>query len=135
MNTADTSNAKSRLPTTLTVGCADGNLYRVPEGYRGEWPLVRENYCRHHREIRTVADLKATLRAGPYAWPGGYALYFVTADGATLSFEAVRQEFRQVAAAVKAGDWRCSGWLVIGTGNTAEDDEEPVCDHTGKPIK
>jgi hypothetical protein len=58
----------------------------------------------------------------------------VTADGATLSFEAVRQEFRQVAAAVKAGDGR-SGWRVVGTGSTAEDDEEPVCDHTGKPIK
>lgn len=133
MNTYDPHAANNRLPTSLAVGC-DGNLYRVPEGLRGDWPLVRENYCRHHREIRTVADLKATLRAGEYAWPGGGALYCVTADGAVLSFAAVRQEFRQVAEAVRDHD-TLRGWCVIGIENAADDDEPTVCDHTGVVIE
>lgn len=122
------------MKTSLTVGCDDGNLYRVPEGDRHEWLLVRSNYRYHHRSIKTVADLKATLRAGPYAWPGGYALYFVTADGASLSFDAVRKEFRSIANAIKHGDTR-GGWRVIGCESTAECDETPVCDHTGKSIE
>jgi hypothetical protein len=93
---------------------------------------VRGNYKRHHWEIKTVADLKACLRAGKYAWPGGYACYFITADGAVLSFEAVREELTQVMDAIKHN--LRSGWKVIGMACTAEDDETPVCDHTGKEI-
>jgi hypothetical protein len=59
----------------------------------GHTDTLRPNYERHHTVIHTVADLKATLRAGPYAWPGGYPLYFVTATGETLSFEGVRDWF------------------------------------------
>lgn len=124
----------ANLKTSLTVGCDDGNLYRVPEGDQREWLLVRENYAYHHRSIETVADLKASLRAGPYAWPGGHALYFVTADGAVLSYDAVRSEFRQIAEAFKNNDVR-SGWRVAGLASTAEDDETPVCDHTGRSIE
>jgi hypothetical protein len=41
-----------------------------------------------------VSELKSILRAGPYAWPGGYPLYFLTIDGGTLSFAAVQAEVR-----------------------------------------
>jgi hypothetical protein len=117
------------LPDTLFIGC-DGGLYRAGE-YANP---IRANYSRHHRKIETVADLKATLRAGAYAWPGGYALYFVTADGAVLSFAAARAEFPTIAAAIRDDDTR-GGWRIIGTGCTADDDEPPVCDHTGETIE
>ena len=117
------------LPDTLFVG-VDGALYRA-----GDYSAaVRPNYSGHRRAIETVADLKATLRAGAYAWPGGYALYFVTADGGVLSFAAAREEFATIAAAIRDNDTR-GGWRIIGTGCTADDDDTPVCDHTGRPIE
>lgn len=127
--------AVAELPDHFMVGC-DGELLRLTfrEGQSGSFGCfaVRKNYSLHHREIKTVADLKACLRAGKYAWPGGYACYFITSDGAVLSFEAVRREFAVVAYAVKAH--HNSGWRVVAMGCTAEDDETPVCDHTGKEI-
>ena len=120
------------LPAHLSVGC-DGELLRARRLPCFDLVVVRQNYQWHHREIKTVADLKACLRAGKYAWPGGYACYFITSDGAVLSFEAVRREFAVVAYAVKAH--HNSGWQVVGMGCTAEDDEAPVCDHTGKEIE
>ena len=117
------------LPDTLFVG-VDGALYRA-----GNYSTaVRPNYSGHRRTIETVADLKATLRAGPYAWPGGYAPYFVTADGAVLSFAAARDEFATIAAAIRDNDTR-GGWRIVGTDCTADDDDTPVCDHTGRPIE
>jgi hypothetical protein len=118
-----------KLPPALFVG-DDGGLYRAPN-YSAP---VRPNYSGHRRRIETVADFKATLRAGPYAWPGGYALYFVTADGAVLSFAAARREFPTIAAAIR-DNHTSGGWRIVATGCTADDDDTPVCDHTGEPIE
>jgi hypothetical protein len=120
------------LPHQFMV-CDDGTLNRVVKVDGGlSLVEVRGNYKRHHREITTVADLKACLRAGKYAWPGGYACYFITSDGAVLSFEAVRQELANVMDAIR-NNLR-DGWKVVGMGCTADCDETPVCDHTGKEI-
>jgi len=94
-------------------------------------PPLRQNFKTTHRDIATVADLKATLRSGQYAWPGGYPLYFITSDGAALSFEAVRDEFRNVMDSIQ-NDIR-DGWKVVGCQVNYEDGEL-TCDHTGKPI-
>ena len=94
--------------------------------------INRENYCRTHREISTVADLKATIRAGKYAWPGGYPMFFITSDGEALSFEAVEQEFGQVAYAIRHE--LNDGWRVVGC-DINEEDADLFCAHTGKPIE
>jgi hypothetical protein len=116
-----------KLPDHLSV--FEGDLWdnRKPS------KIVRLNYSRHHRDIGTVADLKACLRSGEYAWPGGYACFFITADGGVLSFDSVREEFSQVVGAIREGNLR-GGWRVVGLGCTADEDETPVCDHTGKVI-
>lgn len=106
----------------------EGSLYRD-----GNYSTpFRENYDRHFRKISTVSELKSTLRAGKYTFPGGYAVYFITSDGAVLSHDSVRSEFRIVADSIrsKAND----GWRVIGIGCTCEDDEIPSCDHSGIPV-
>ena len=95
--------------------------------------VVRSNYSKHVRDIKTVADVKACLRAGEYAWPGGCACFFVTADGGVLSFEAAKKEFDQIAYSLRFKQ-PSSGWHVIGLGCTSGEDETPVCDHTGKEI-
>jgi|TARA_Y100000310_G_scaffold297836_1_gene331197 hypothetical protein len=80
----------------------------------------------------TLHEIKTALRNGPYAWPGGYPLFFITLDGAVLSHEAVRAEWKRVCHSVmtQAGD----GWEVIGQDINWEDGEL-VCDHTGKRIE
>lgn len=86
----------------------------------------------HHHLISTPAQFVRTLNAGPFAWPGLYPLYFVTSDGAALSWEAAKAEARQVCAAIRDGDTR-GGWHVMGCEVNYED-AALFCDHTGKRI-
>ena len=39
--------------------------------------------------IKTVEEFMGALKQGPYAWPGGYPLFFICKDGSTLSFNHV----------------------------------------------
>lgn len=83
--------------------------------------------------IKTIEDLDKAIEAGPYAWPGGYPVYFITADGASLSYEAVKQERGLIAEAIKDNDERC-GWRVVASDINWEDDQL-YCEHTGKRIE
>ena len=111
---------------------SDGSLYdtRVPD-----WsarPPLRAVFDRHYRTIKTAAEFKATLRAGPFAWPGGYPLYFVMSDGESMSFESARENMREIISAIAARD--NSGWRPIGVEINYED-SEMVCCHSGRPIE
>jgi hypothetical protein len=118
------------LPSHLFVD-ATGSLSDTRKPGWAVRPL-RPLYSRHLRTIRSGADVRACLRAGEYSWPGGYACYFLTSDGAALSFEAVRKHLRSVTWSIRN---QCNdGWRVIGMECTANCDETPICDHTGKEI-
>jgi hypothetical protein len=84
----------------------------------------------------TLAEIKQRLRAGPYAWPGGYPVYFITSQGDTLSFEAVRENWRDVVAAHICERYRRhgNGWDVAACEINWED-PDLYCEHTGKRIK
>ena len=41
--------------------------------------------------INSVEEFESALKNGPFAWPGGYPLYFVTADCDAVSFDAVKE--------------------------------------------
>jgi hypothetical protein len=43
-----------------------------------------------------LAKVKDALRSGPYAWPGGYPMFFATCGGEALSFATVRKNWRNV---------------------------------------
>lgn len=79
----------------------------------------------------TLAQIKAELRSGPYAWPGGYPRFFIACDGGALSFDAVRERWRDVVASA-LGDHR-DGWRLAACDVNWED-SALVCDHTGKAI-
>ena len=81
--------------------------------------------------IKNTKQLKAALRSGPYAWPGGYPLYFITSDGAALSFQAVRDNFRSVLWSIRHAV--NDGWRVVAIEVNWED-IDLYCDHTGEPI-
>ena len=121
-----------KLPDHLFVSSSDGHLYdtRVPDWHHKS-PL-RSDYCRTHEVIIDTARLKATLRAGAYAWPGGYPLYFITDDGAALSFQTVRDNLRTILDSVR---WEIrDGWRVIGCAVNWED-HELTDSHTGELIE
>lgn len=83
--------------------------------------------------IKTISDFRAAMRNGPYAWPGGYPMFFWTADGGALSFAAVKKNRRIILEAI-AGDCRSSGWRV----NALEinwEEQDLFCDHTGQKIE
>jgi hypothetical protein len=116
----------------LFVSDCDGALYDTRADGWSRSPPLRPLYRYHKREIRTVAEFKATLRAGPAAWPGGYPLYFITSDGAALSFESARAEFRLIADSIQGG--HSDGWRVVACDINFED-STLVCDHSGERIE
>lgn len=83
-------------------------------------------------EIKSVKRLDEILENGPYAWPGGYPLFFITSDGEALSFKTVKKEYEQIVEAIKNKD--DSGWRVVGFDINWEDDS--LFDaHTGEKIE
>lgn len=83
-------------------------------------------------KIKTACDFRRAFRSGPYAWPGGYPLFFITADGAALSFEAAQECRHEILQAIGHDDAR-SGWRIVAVEINYEDGEL-TCAHTGKPI-
>jgi len=83
-------------------------------------------------EIRTISDFRAAVRHGPYAWPGGYPLYFLCDDGAALCCDCAKAERRNVleAIACKARN----GWRVVGQDINWEDDTL-LCDNCSDRIE
>lgn len=94
--------------------------------------VVREGFAHTHREIATGAELRATLRGGAHAWPGGYALALVTSDCAFLCFACARDNLRLVTQSIRGRN--NDGWRVIGTACEAESDERAECDNCGALI-
>lgn len=83
--------------------------------------------------INNTKELKKALRNGPYAWPGGYPLYFICSDGEALSFESVMQEYKHVLRDVRNKE-SAYGWRVIACDVNWED-ENLYCAHSGKRIE
>ena len=120
-----------KLPNHLFVGC-NGDLHDTrKDNWSAKAPL-REKWQFHFSRIETCAQLKSTLRAGEWAWPGAYPLYFITSDGAALSFESVAAELYAVLDSIKTN---CNdGWRVAGCDVNYEDNEL-FCAHSNKRIE
>ncbi len=82
----------SRHSANFMVGC-DGDLVRVSDR---SYAVVREKFEYHHREITNGKELCATLRAGPYAWPGGYPLFIGDSSGEVAHFECVKENLSSI---------------------------------------
>jgi len=82
--------------------------------------------------INSISDFRKAVRNGPYAWPGGYPLYWLMDDGASCAFEVCKMERRNMleALANKSND----GWRPIALEVNWEDGEM-FCAHTGEQIE
>lgn len=83
--------------------------------------------------IKTVKDFNAALKAGAFAWPGGYPLYFVTSDGEALSFKSAKKNARLIRDAIRDKD-NYSGWRVVANDVNWED-AQLYCADTGERIE
>ena len=119
------------LASHLFVSSTDGALHDTRAPNWAANPL-RVNYSRTHSDINTTADLRATLRAGKWAWPGGYPLYFITSDGAALSFDAAQGNYAQCSRSIRD---KCNdGWRIVACDINYED-ADLYCGHTGARIE
>lgn len=85
--------------------------------------------------VMTLKDIKARLRAGPYAWPGGYPKYFVMADGEAMSFEAVKSAWKEVCRSHLRPNDRWSWDFLVAGCEINWEDAELICCHTNKRIE
>lgn len=89
-------------------------------------------------QINTIGDFRRAVRNGPYAWPGGYPMYWLMADGEACAFDVAKSQRREMLEALR--DYQ-------GAGNTYNNDWRPIalevnwedaalfCAHTGARIE
>jgi hypothetical protein len=82
--------------------------------------------------INSISDFRKAYRNGPYAWPGGYPLFWLTSDGGALSWAAAKSERRNILEAIR--DCDDSGWRIVALDVNWEDGEL-YCDHTSERIE
>lgn len=83
-------------------------------------------------QINSISEFRTAVRNGPYAWPGGYPLYFVCDDGGVLCCSCVGKERRNILASIARKQH--DGWRVIGMDINYEDDTLH-CEHCGDQIE
>ena len=106
----------------------DGALYDTRKKGWPENPL-RENYAKHYQTIQNTTQLKATLRAGEYTFPGGYRLAFLASDGEWISFDAVKESLHCVVDSMR-NDIR-DGWFIVACDIVDHYEGAAYCAHTG----
>jgi len=84
-------------------------------------------------KISNKHQFEAVLAEGPWAWPGGYPLFFVTSDGEALSFRSAEREREAICEAIAEGN-RNNDWFVIGVEINYED-PQLYCFHSGERIE
>lgn len=118
------------MPSHMFVA-SSGELFdtRVPQWSK---KALRATYSKTCMDIDNAQEFKATLRAGKYAWPGGYPMYLICSDGGPLCFDCARTEARNIITAIQRRDG--SGWRVTATDINYED-EDLVCEHCNQKIE
>lgn len=119
-------------PDYLFTSSTDGHLY---DTRRPAWhlaPPLRANFCRIFRRISNARELCATLRAGPYAWPGGYPIVLITSDGEMASPAALLKD--RGALYVAIWDIRAGNHGRIIGAEIYEEGPIVQCAYTGAPI-
>ena len=81
--------------------------------------------------MKAIQALKYFAR-NKYAWPGGYPMFAVCADGGILSHTAIKQNYRLIFRATQ-NPGTDKQWEVTGVDINWEDDCL-FCDHTGEHI-
>ena len=79
-----------------------------------------------------TSNLRQFVRANGYAWPGGYPMYALCADGEPLCVESVRENYKQILRATR-NPGSDKQWEIIGI-DVHWEGEPLECAHSGKSI-
>lgn len=80
---------------------------------------------------KILRAVKAAIRQ-PHAWPGGYPLYILMADGEALSIDAARENWGLICRSTLQA--ARDGWQAAGVDINWEDGEL-FCAHSNKRIE
>jgi hypothetical protein len=83
--------------------------------------------------INSISDFRRAVRNGPYAWPGGYPLYWVMGDGEACMFRVAKDERRAMLEALRDGQ-PCDPWRPVALEVNYED-ASLYCAHRGERIE
>ncbi len=110
---------------------SSGDLYdtRLPQW--AEKP-IRPLHAHTRRTIDTGLQLRQTLRAGAYAWPGGYPIVLITSDGEMVSPAALAKDKSALYRALYDIRTKQHGRIVAADIYYEGDDAE--CAYTGAVI-
>lgn len=59
--------------------------------------VIRPKYSYTFKYIKTSLQLRATIRNGKTAWPGGYPLFLVNNDGDCICFKCAKSEYKSLS--------------------------------------
>lgn len=114
---------------------SDGSRVRVPFGKIAPASLQRALYSAHVPRISNTQELRACLRAGKFTSLGSYAVAFVMADGDTLCFDCVRNDYKEVSQALRSDSrYPDNGWKPVALAVECDSDSECVCGQCGQAI-
>lgn len=102
-----------------------GDLVSTRNGH-----VIRSNYCYHHVTIKNSHDLRATIRAGKYTFPGGYPLYLISKDTAPICFDCTKKDYEHFADAQR----ELSSLRIVSCAINYED-EHLYCEHCNSKIE
>ena len=77
-----------------------------------------------------LGQVKRAIR-DPYAWPGGYPMVIIMADGEVLAPAAARENWPLIVRSTLTGDW--DGWRAAGATPYYEG-PDLICAHSGVAI-
>lgn len=98
---------------------------------RSDCTTVRPFYEYTYSRITNSLQLRATIRNGQYAWPGGYPLYLICADSEALCFDCAKTEYKSLARGMRDHDKQ---WTVLGCEINYEDNDL-FCAHCNQQIE
>ena len=116
---------QNRVIQSEKLNIFEGDLWEGSE-------ILRTEYCRTFREIKTVAQFKATLRNGSHTDLGGYPMFFITSDGGALSFESAIENYSEIIDSIKND--HSDGWRIVACDINYEDSDLSCC-HSGDKIE
>lgn len=93
------------------------------------------------KRVRKALGLPVSREPLPsYAWPGGYPLIYVFADGGVICPDCVNSEIAEIDSAMRCPEGNkphrsgCGGWA-LGGYDVHWEGEPEICDHCGKEIE
>lgn len=95
--------------------------------------IVRPAFRRTFIEIRTGRELRATLRAGAYTWPGGYTIALICADGEMASIGGLLRDRDAYRTAIR--DIRDRAYCRIVGAMTYDEGDARWCAYTNGLIE